>query len=413
MDNSKIKGLIGKPDELEALYQEDTGSFQQWLAGARQQYPDSDVVQVWDARLNYRSQANQADKLSIIPVIILSLLAGLLIKLPYMFEIPNWWFQSRFSPVIVIGALVVYFLMKSSDHKTRISLAGGLFICALVSGLMPSQESSDSIIMSQLHLPLVLMSILGLAYMKNEWREFEARIGYIRYLGELAIYTALILIGGIILTLITLSLFKLLGFSIENWYLNYVVVLGTVASPIVATYLYDQVLQRNSKLALIISNTFSPLFMITVVVYLAAMLYLGKSPYNDRDFLILFNGLLLVVLFITVFSISGKDQTGNSRLSGLINIALLVSTLIINTVALSAILFRLTEYGLTPNRVAVTIANILIFTHLLLILKQYAKHLMSDTSLGKVKKAIAGYLPVYTTWSMFVFLGFPILFGFE
>ena len=83
------------------------------------------------------------------------------------------------------------------------------------------------------------------------------------------------------------------------------VILGLVSAPIVATYLYDIVLRQKSNISNIIANTFSPLFLITVICYLIAMFYAKKSPYSDRDFLITFNGLLIAVWAITVFSISG------------------------------------------------------------------------------------------------------------
>ena len=40
-----------------------------------------------------------------------------------------------------------------------------------------------------------------------------------------------------------------------------------------------------------------------------------------------------------------------------------MTTLIINGLALSAILFRVFEYGISPNKVVVSGVNILIFTH--------------------------------------------------
>ena len=55
-----------------------------------------------------------------------------------------------------------------------------------------------------------------------------------------------------------------------------------------------------------------------------------KSPYSDRDFLITFNGLLIAVWAITVFSISGIGNFKKNKLILIINISLIVTTLIIN-----------------------------------------------------------------------------------
>jgi len=105
-------------------------------------------------------------------------------------------------------------------------------------------------------------------------------------------------------------------------------------------------------------------------------LYQGGSPYLDREFLIIFNGLLI----ITVFSISGVENFGRgnfgsaSDLTYKISMPLVSVALIINASALSAIVLLLTEYGVTPNSIGVTGANIFIFIYLSLILRAYISY---------------------------------------
>ena len=95
------------------------------------------------------------------------------------------------------------------------------------------------------------------------------------------------------------------------------------------------------------------------------------------------------------------------------NIALVSVTLIIDIVALSAILFRLTSYGFTPNRLAVLGANLLIFCHLTGILFNYARFIGGKVDIECLNKWIVGYIPAYTIWSIFVAIGFPLLFEFR
>ena len=56
-----------------------------------------------------------------------------------------------------------------------------------------------------------------------------------------------------------------------------------------------------------------------------------------------------------------------------------MTTLIINGVALSAILFRVFEYGISPNKVVVSGVNILIFTHLIVILIAYFRYIKAES----------------------------------
>ena len=120
-------------------------------------------------------------------------------------------------------------------------------------------------------VPLLFLFILSISFIDSDWKNIKDWLTFIRYLGEMVIYVIIILIGGIVLTFITIELFDLIGISIEKWYIEYIVILGLVSTPIVATYLYDIVLRQKSNISNIIDNTFSSLFLITVICYLIAM----------------------------------------------------------------------------------------------------------------------------------------------
>ena len=86
-----------------------------------------------------------------------------------------------------------------------------------------------------------------------------------------------------------------------------------------------------------------------------------------------------------------------------------MTTLIINGVALSAILFRVFEYGISPNKV-----NILIFTHLIVILIAYFRYIKAESRATKIMtKSIVIFLPVYIIWSLFVITILPFIFNFK
>ena len=90
-----------------------------------------------------------------------------------------------------------------------------------------------------------------------------------------------------------------------------------------------------------------------------------------------------------------------------------VLTIIINGIALSAISYRLFEYGITPNRIAVLGGNILIFVNLLIVTIQLLKAIKNNTSLTEVQNSIAKYLPVYAVWVGLVTFLLPLIFGYK
>lgn len=85
------------------------------------------------------------------------------------------------------------------------------------------------------------------------------------------------------MTGITINLFELIGLNIEDWYMLNVGLAGVVRAPLVAGFLFDVVLQRKSYFANLIANIFAPLFLLTVLTYLIAMLVAQRSPYEGTD----------------------------------------------------------------------------------------------------------------------------------
>jgi hypothetical protein len=239
------------------------------------------------------------------------------------------------------------------------------------------------------------------------------RIDYLKYNGDLAILTLLILIGGGALTAVTIELFSVIDLNIENFYMENIAIVGFVASPIVATFIIRSLPAISDKLAPTIARIFSPLVLITLFVYLIFMVVNGKDPYNDREFLLVFNLLLLGVMAIVVFTVVGTSSIEKQRFNGWILLLLSILSLLVDIVALSAILYRVGEYGFSPNRVAVLGSNLLIFVHLLLITFDLFKVVRNGNEMKIVEKTIASYLPVYAAWAFLVTFFFPLIFGWQ
>jgi hypothetical protein len=198
--------------------------------------------------------------------------------------------------------------------------------------------------------------------------------------------------------------------DISEFYFKNVVLMGAASLAVVATFLVSKNLKLAKNIAPYIAKIFSPLVLVTLLVYLITVLWVGKNPFLDRNFLISFNGILLCVLAVTIFSITESSTDEKKTISDIINFALIVLALIIDSVALSATVFRLTSYGITPNRVAVLGINLLIFANLLWIMNAYIGFLRNKTGPSSIQNAVTKYLPVYGIWAAFVTFTFPLIF---
>jgi hypothetical protein len=178
----------------------------------------------------------------------------------------------------------------------------------------------------------------------------------------------------------------------------------------VAAYLVSKNLKLAKNIAPYIARIFSPLVLVTLAVYLVTVAWVGKSPFSDRDFLLSFNGILLGVLAVTIFSITERGTGERKNISDYVNAALITLALIIDSVALSAIVFRLSSYGITANRLAVLGINVLIWANLIWIIFAYVRLLRGTTGPSTVQDAVTKYLPIYGLWAAFVTVAFPLIF---
>lgn len=412
---NEILNHLDDPKQLEKLYQDNKISFKAEFNLLFPEHNENKLLQYWDERLNYQgSEISWGSKKEFIFVLVLSLIAGCLASIPSFFKIDSEFFYTRNISLIIFSILATYFCWKNLLPKKKIIITGVIFlITSIFINLLPANNNSNTLILSLFHIPIFLWTVVGFTYVGNSLNDNRKRIEFLRYNGELLIMSGLILIAGAVLTAITIGLFTVIGFDINDFYFKHVVIFCLPIIPILGTFLTQTNPQLVNKVSPVIAKIFSPLVLITVVVYLIAILFSGKNLYNDRDFLMLFNGLLIGVIAIILFSVSTTINQNISQVSGIILFALSVVTVIVCGMALSAILFRISTLGITPNRLAVGGANLLMLTNLFWISFQLFKTVFKKTNISSVENAIASFIPFYILWTIIVSFFFPLLFNFR
>ncbi|TDQ08180.1 DUF4153 domain-containing protein [Pedobacter metabolipauper] len=411
----KIFAHLNDPGQLEKIYRTNKVSFKREFDLLYPELKGGTAADFWHERLNFESdRISWGTGRELVFVIIAALIAGLIAKLPSIFAINEDFFYPRNVGFVVFPLLTVYFAWKNKLSSPKIAFSIGAVLTGLIFiNLLPDVKKSDTLILSCVHLLLFLWSVLGFAFTGDQKNKDERRLGFLKYNGDLVVITTLILIAGGIMTGITIGLFSLIGFHIERFYSQNIVVMGLAAAPIIGTYLTQTNPQLVGKVSPVIAKLFSPLVLIMLVVYLIAIVYSGKNPYNNRDFLMIFNALLIGVMAIIFFSVAEISRSTKSYMQIWILFVLSVVTIIVNSVALSAIILRISEWGITPNRAAVLGGNVLILINLLLVTTQLFKVLSKKADVINVGKAIASYLPIYFVWTIIVTFIFPLIFGFK
>ena len=401
--------------QLEKMYRANKAHFKREFNTLYPGLKGNTVADLWNTRLNYESDdISWGTKTELLFVIIAALIAGLIAKLPAFFAINEDFFYPRNIGFIIFPMLTAYFAWKNKLSPKKIAFIVGAMLAGLIFiNLLPDITKSDTTILSCIHLVLFLWAVSGFSFVGEVKNTDGKRLDFLKYNGDLLVMTALIVIAAAILTGITIGLFSLIGFNIEEFYFQNIVIFGLPAAPIFATFLIRTNPQLVGKVSPVIAKIFSPLVLVMLIIYLIAMIYSGKDPYNDREFLMIFNALLIGVMAIIFFSVAETSRTPKSQAETWIIFLLSAVTVIVNGIALSAILFRISEWGITPNRVAVLGGNVLILINLLLVTLQLFKVLSKKAGITGVGKIIAVYLPVYAIWTVIVTFIFPLVFGFK
>ena len=411
----EIKTHLQNPGHLEKLYRTNKVSFKREFSSLYPEVQGNALADFWHERLTYESDEIQwGNRAEVVFVLVASLVAGLIAKLPAFTGLDEEFFYPRNIGFIVFPALMAYFAWKNKLSVSKVAFLSGLTLVGVVFiNSLPQDQTSDTLVLACIHLLLFLWSLLAYAFVGEVRNNPEKRLSYLRYNGDLVVMTTLILLAGGIMTGITIGLFSLIGFRIEQFYFENVAVFGLAAAPLVGTYLTQTNPQLVGKVSPVIARIFSPLVLVMLVIYLVAIVSSGKDPYNDRDFLLIFNALLIGVMAIIFFSVAESTNKAKAPVEVWILFLLSVTTIVVNSIALSAIVFRISEWGITPNRAAVLGGNALILLHLLLVTAQLFRVVTKKTTIIEVGKSIAYYLPVYFVWTIIVTFLFPFLFEFK
>jgi len=406
---------LNNPGQLERLYRSDKQDFKHAFTALYPELQDNVLLSYWNERLHFTNEGiSWGTSKDLAFILIAAFLAGTVAKLPMLLHLDEEFFYPRNIGFIVFPVLATYFAWKNKLSINKIAFIGGAMTVGLIFiNLLPNSKRSDTLILSCIHLLLFLWSLLGLAFVGKKQNDLERRLSFLKYNGDLLVITALIIISGALMTGITIGLFTLIGVNITQFYFEYIVVYGLAAVPIVGTILTQTNPQLVGRVSPVIARIFSPLVLVMLVIYLISMVYTSKDPYNDREFLLIFNALLVGVMAIIFFSIAEGSNKSKGQAELWILFLLSGTTILVNSVALSAILFRISEWGITPNRMAVLGGNILILINLLLVATRLFKVITKKQTINRVENAIASYLPIYCIWTIIVTFIFPLIFKFK
>ncbi|MEH0982045.1 permease prefix domain 1-containing protein [Micromonospora sp. CPCC 205556] len=353
-----------------------------------------------------------------LPVMVLcAAVAALAIKVPSWFGLDfsedDAGFYARNFSLFALAPLAAYFAWQRRVGLRTIGVLAALFVLgAVAANAYPLDGDSQSLVLTTIHLPLALWLVVGVAYTGGDWRSGRRRMDFIRFTGEWLIYFALIGLGGGVLTAFTVGTFGAIGLDAEGFVESWLLPCGAVAAVIVAAWLVEAKQSVIENMAPVLTRVFTPLFAAALLAFLVAFIWTNNGIDVERDALILFNLLLVIVLGLLLYAISARDLTARPGLFDRLQLALVVSALIIDVLVLLAITGRITEFGFSPNKSAALGENLILLTNLAWSAWLFIGFVRGRMPFARLERWQTRYLIVYAVWAWTVVLAFPLVFNF-
>lgn len=355
-----------------------------------------------------------------LPVMVLcAVIAALAIKVPGLFGLDmsgdgdDAGFYARNAGLFVLPALAAYLAWRRQVGLRVIGALASLFVLgAVAANAYPLGDESQSIVLTAIHLPLALWLVVGVAYVGGEWRSDRRWMDFIRFTGEWVIYFVLIGLGGGVLTAFTAGTFHAIGLDAGGFIESWLVPCGGMAAVIVAAWLVEAKQSVIENMAPVLTRIFTPLFAATLLAFLVTIIWTSNGIDVERDALILFDLMLVVVLGLLLYAISARDLTAKPGLFDRLQLALVASALIIDALVLIAITGRISEWGFSPNKTAALGENVILLANLAWSAWLFFGFVRGRAPFARLERWQTRYVIVYAIWAWTVVLVFPPVFGF-
>ena len=322
------------------------------------------------------------------------------------------WFYRNFT-LFVLPFLAGYFARRRGlDAKEWVLAAAPFVIAALLVNLYPYHASSATEYLVIAHLPVVLWFAVAYPYMSGTIGSHERRMDFVRFTGEWAIYYVLIALGGGVLMGLTALILEPIQPDLGEQVVQWVLPLGAAGAVVVAAWLVESKQHVVENMAPVLTMLFTPLFAVMLTVAAATYAVSGAAREFDRELLGVFDALMVVVLGLVLYAMSAREPSRPAGVMDRVQLLAVASALVLDVMVLGAMVARIGDLGLTPNRVAALGLNLVLLVNLAGTAWLSMRFLTGRIAFHRPERWQTSYLPIFPLWAATVIAVLPPLFAF-
>lgn len=445
--DERVRALAGDAAQLEQVFQAavragEADDFKEAIKAGHARAPENLLYAAWFHRLKYAAAEARDFAVAWAWVIPLAVVNGLLFwwlsanRYTVQIERVRFGASSSFLPAVILlaaplsGAFVLAYLTAVSRKRwllgaviAVLTIGAGAYVLWSypLTGTRPFQE--QYLTLMAMHLPLLAWAGVG-AFLTAERGDPANRFAFLIKSLEVFIMGGLFVIAGGLFTAITVGLFAALDITFPEVVQRLFIAGGGGLIPVVAVaVLYNPTVppaeqafdEGLSKLVALLMRFLLPLTLMVLLVYLAFIPFNFRAPFDNRDVLIVYNGMLFAVIALLVGATPVSLAELSPRMARWLRLGIMaVATLalLVSVYALSAILYRTAIDRLTPNRLTFIGWNVINIGLLSLVLLFQARARAGKWLDGLYRAYSAGTV-IYIVWTVAMILAIPWLFGID
>jgi hypothetical protein len=441
-----VSSLREDPGQLEKAYHAaveagEAEDFKQAIDDSHSAEPGNLLYGAWFHRLRYTAEQVKRYVVAWPWAIPLAAVNGLLF----------WWLSSDrfmvairhfqgteldFMPAVILlaGPLAAVFVLAYTTGVSRRSwglsaLIGILLLAAAAyvlliypqAGSVPFQE--QYLTLMAMHLPVLAWSGVGVALLAKR-RDPTNHFSFLIKSLEVLVVGGLLVAAGGLLTAITIGLFGALNVQLPELVKRLFIAGGGGLITVLATaVMYDPTVppaeqtvgEGLGKLVALLMRILLPLTLLVLLVYTAFIPFNFRAPLDNREVLIVFNGMLFAVIALLASATPVRLSDISPSLARWLRrgiAALAALALIIGIYALVAILYRTVLDRLTPNRLTFIGWNVVNIGLLGLLLGLQARA-GEERWLDAIHRTCRAGTIAYAVWTAAMILLLPWVFGID
>ena len=266
----------------------------------------------------------------------LAVAAAVAIKIPALFGIPfdpddprGGAFYGLNIAFFTLPFIAAYFAWERPlPRSSRFWLAAAFGAAAAVVNALPFPTlRSHTQVLTVIHLPIALWLAGGVAYVGGRLLGSERRMDLNRFTGEPVIYYVRSALGGVVLSGLTFTLFQAIGINVQSQVHSWIVPCGIAGATVTATWLVEAKQSVIENMAPVLTRLFTTLFTLVLLVFLTTMAWTGRPIDIQRNVLIAFDLLLVLVVGLVLYSASARDPEAPPNLFDGLQLLLVASAL--------------------------------------------------------------------------------------